>query len=247
MFQSNPFYMKIYGDYALFTDPMSKGGGEKFTYQVPTYQAIKGIIEAVYWKPTFVIYVDQIKVLNPIKTESKGLLFPPLISSGSTQRVTHTYLKDVAYGVKFHFEWNEQFKQFSDDRNEIKHEQIMLRSMKKGGRRDIFLGVRECLGYISKLSEREYEELSTFQNGDISLGLMFHSFVYPRTFHESVEYEEDYLYSNFSPIIMSDGVITFCRPEECTISHQLRKFGTKKDIQIKPVVDELNDYGEANV
>ena len=52
MFQSNPFYMKISGDYALFTDPMSKGSGEKFTYQVPTVQALKGIIEAVYWKPT---------------------------------------------------------------------------------------------------------------------------------------------------------------------------------------------------
>ena len=48
MFQSNPFYMKISGPYALFTDPMSKANGEKFTYQVPTAQALQGIVEAVY-------------------------------------------------------------------------------------------------------------------------------------------------------------------------------------------------------
>ena len=48
MFQSNPFYMKISGPYALFTDPMSKANGEKFTYQVPTAQALQGSVEAVY-------------------------------------------------------------------------------------------------------------------------------------------------------------------------------------------------------
>ena len=42
-FKSDPFYYRLYGDYALFTDPVTKGGGEKYTYQVPTYQAIKGI------------------------------------------------------------------------------------------------------------------------------------------------------------------------------------------------------------
>lgn len=55
-FQSKPFYYKVKGEYALFTDPVTKGGGEKFTYQVPTYQALKGITEAIYWKPTLILY-----------------------------------------------------------------------------------------------------------------------------------------------------------------------------------------------
>ena len=46
-FKSKPFYYKIKGEYALFTDPITKGGGEKFTYQIPTYQALKGITEAI--------------------------------------------------------------------------------------------------------------------------------------------------------------------------------------------------------
>ena len=32
-----------------------------------------------------------------------------------------------------------------------KHEQILLRSMERGGRRDVFLGARECIGYIERI------------------------------------------------------------------------------------------------
>ena len=28
---------EVNGDYALFSDPLTRVGGEKFTYQVPTY------------------------------------------------------------------------------------------------------------------------------------------------------------------------------------------------------------------
>jgi CRISPR-associated protein Cas5d len=31
------------GRYALFTDPLTSIGGEEFSYQVPTYDALKGI------------------------------------------------------------------------------------------------------------------------------------------------------------------------------------------------------------
>ena len=46
----------VYGPYALFTDPLTRMGGEKLSYQLPTYQSLKGIIESVYWKPTIVYY-----------------------------------------------------------------------------------------------------------------------------------------------------------------------------------------------
>ena len=38
----------VYGPYALFTDPLTRMGGEKLSYQLPTYQSLKGIIESVY-------------------------------------------------------------------------------------------------------------------------------------------------------------------------------------------------------
>lgn len=33
---------QVTGDYALFSDPILRVGGEKCSYQVPTYEALKG-------------------------------------------------------------------------------------------------------------------------------------------------------------------------------------------------------------
>ena len=46
----NSIEFKVWGPYALFSDPITRVGGEKFSYQIPTYEAIKGIVESIYWK-----------------------------------------------------------------------------------------------------------------------------------------------------------------------------------------------------
>ena len=51
---SNTITLHVWGRYALFSDPITRVGGEKISYPVPTYQAVKGILESVYWKPTFI-------------------------------------------------------------------------------------------------------------------------------------------------------------------------------------------------
>ncbi len=60
---------EVYGDYALFSDPLMRLGGEKCSYQVPTYEALKGILSSVYWKPTFIWRILDVRVMNPIQTE----------------------------------------------------------------------------------------------------------------------------------------------------------------------------------
>ena len=50
---------RVWGRQALFTDPVTKIGGEKFSYQVPTYEAIKGIVKSIYWKPTLIWWVHR--------------------------------------------------------------------------------------------------------------------------------------------------------------------------------------------
>ena len=49
MNKSKYFYAKVYGDRALFTSPESKSGGEKISYNVPTRENLKGIIDANYF------------------------------------------------------------------------------------------------------------------------------------------------------------------------------------------------------
>ncbi|MDR2398551.1 MAG: type I-C CRISPR-associated protein Cas5c, partial [Spirochaetaceae bacterium] len=141
----------ITGRYALFTDPVTKIGGEKSTYHIPTYQAIKGITESVYWKPTISWVIDKVRVMRKIQTESKCMKVLQMNGQYSTNRhdlSIYTYLRDVEYRVQAHFEWNMNRSDLVEDRKEDKHYPIALRMIEKGGRRDIFLGSRDCQGDV---------------------------------------------------------------------------------------------------
>ena len=144
-------------------------GGEKTTMQIPSYEALKGILSSVYWKPTFIWYIDEVRVMNRIRTEVKGIR--PIRYSGGNDLSFYTYLKDCRYRIKAHFEWNENRPEHAADRNENKHHQIAQKMIRKGGRRDVFLGARECQGYVEPcvFSEGEgaYDDLE-----ELGFGLM---------------------------------------------------------------------------
>lgn len=167
----------VFGKYALFSDPITRVGGEKFSYQVPTYQALKGILESVYWKPTLIWYIDEVRVMHKIQTQSKGIR-PIKYNSGENELAYYTYLKDVSYQVRAHFEWNLNRPELAADRNENKHHQIARRMIERGGRRDIFLGTRECQGYVEPCI---FSEGDSFYDsyGEIDFGVMVHGFDYP--------------------------------------------------------------------
>lgn len=224
-FQSDPFYMRIWGDYAMFTDPLTKGGGEKLSYQVPTYQALKGIVEAVYWKPSLYYVLEEVKIMKPIQTETHGIRAP--LNNGKNDLNNYTYLREVEYWLKFHFEWSKR-EDLIADRKVIKHQEILIRSLKRGGRRDIFLGTRECVAYVDYLPKYQYEQAKTAYAGEQrSFGIQFHSFMYPDESSEQKQGEAP-LSSYFGPVVMQDGCIVFGRPEECPIRHTLGNYQIKK-------------------
>ncbi len=210
----NSVEFKITGRYAMFADPVTRVGGEKFSYQIPTYQALKGIIESVYWKPTFIWYIDAVRVMKKIQTESKGV--KPIKMSGGNDLSYYTYLRDVEYQVLAHFEWNEHRKELFDDRNEHKHHNIARRSIKKGGRRDVFLGTRECQGYVEPCVFGEDGEGFYDQYGELDFGVMFHGYDYP---DETGKHE---LVVRLWRPKMKDGIIEFPIPKDCDSS--MRRF-----------------------
>ena len=120
---------EVFGDYALFSDPVMRVGGEKASYQIPTYEALKGILHSIYWKPTIVWYIDKVRVINPIQTEVKGIR--PIKYNGGNDLSFYTYLKDCRYQVQAHFEWNENRPELIGDRNENKHHNIAKRMIEK--------------------------------------------------------------------------------------------------------------------
>jgi CRISPR-associated protein Cas5d len=167
----------VYGKHALFSDPITRVGGEKFSYQIPTYQALKGILESVYWKPTLIWYIDEARVMEKIQTQSKGVK-PMKYTSEENDLAYYTYLKDVRYQVRAHFEWNENRPELASDRDENKHHNIAKRMISRGGRRDIFLGTRECQGYVEPCM---FGDGTGFYDsyGELNFGVMVHGFNYP--------------------------------------------------------------------
>ncbi|MBF8274946.1 MAG: cas5d [Candidatus Brocadiaceae bacterium] len=227
----NSVEFKVFGQYALFTDPLTKIGGEKCSYHIPTYEALKGVAKSVYWKPTFIWIIDKVRIMRRIRTQSKSA--KPLDYGGGNSLAIYTYLADVEYQVQAHFEWNPYREDLADDRNNVKHLSVAERMIKKGGRQDIFLGARECQGYIEPCSfgedNGEYDGC-----GELAYSLMFHGFDYPD------EIGENKLYSRFWRPVMEDGIITFQRPEECTIRKFVREMIPKPPSSVGLKEEGLN-------
>ncbi|MBU1261727.1 type I-C CRISPR-associated protein Cas5c [bacterium] len=213
MKKRNNIEFKVEGKYALFTDPLTKIGGEKCSYHIPTYEALKGVLSSVYWKPTIVWIIDRVRVMNRIRTQTRSA--KPIEYGGGNSLAIYTYLADVEYQVQAHFEWNMNRKDMAKDRDENKHYHVAKRMIEKGGRRDIFLGARECQGYVETCQFGEGE--SDYDNyGEIAFNLMFHGFDYPD------ELGRNELHARFWRPKMVDGEVDFIQPEECPIRKIVR-------------------------
>lgn len=214
----NSFSFSLWGRYAMFTDPITRLGGEKCSYHIPTYEALKGILKSIYWKPTIIWYVDRIRVMNSFRTQTKGT--KPLKWGGGNDLSIYTFLSKVSYQVEAHFEWNEHRPELADDRIDGKHYSIAKRSLEKGGRQDIFLGTRDCQGYVEPCvfgeGDGDYDDLD-----ELAFGLMFHGFDYPD------ETGEDKLYGRFWHPVMKRGILAYPRPEDCPIRRYIRPMEPK--------------------
>ena len=228
---------QVTGRYALFTDPLSKVGGEKCSYHVPTYEALKGIAKSIYWKPTLIWVIDEVRVMKRIRTQTKGV--KPLDLGGGNSLAIYTFLADVQYQVRAHFEWNEHRPELSDDRIEAKHHAIAQRMIDRGGRQDVFLGTRDCQGYV-QACEFGSGAGELDDAGELAFGLMFHGFDYPD------ETGGTELHARFWRPTMVNGVVRFSHPQDCTErrfvrSMSVKAFGLNQDI--RPVDADASEMG----
>ena len=218
MSMKNSIEFKVHGRYALFTDPLTKVGGEKCSYHVPTYEALKGIVKSIYWKPTLIWVIDEVRVMKRIRTQTKGTK-PQEFGGGNTLAI-YTFLADVEYQVRAHFEWNTHRTSLKQDQIEGKHFAIAQRMVERGGRQDIFLGTRDCQGYVE--SCKFGEDVGELDDaGELAFGLMFHGFDYPD------ETGDSKLHARFWRQTMNNGVIRFDRPEDCAVHRYVRNMTVK--------------------
>lgn len=143
------FKIIIEGDYACFTRPEFKV--ERVSYDVPTPGALEGLLKSVFWKPAIRYVIDKIIVFNPIdfanirRNEVKEKVSLPAIKkqmqgndadpciyadSSRSQRAT-MLLKNVKYGVEFHFVMTGIKSEHSGESQE-KYYNIIKRRLEKG-------------------------------------------------------------------------------------------------------------------
>lgn len=230
---------EVYGPYALFSDPLMRVGGEKSSYQVPTYEALKGVLSSVYWKPTIIWYIDEVRIMNRIQTEVKSIR--PIKYNGGNDLAYYTYLKDCRYQVRAHFEWNMNRPELEQDRNENKHHEIAKKMIRKGGRRDVFLGTRECQAYVEPCvfgeGEGYYDDLP-----QLAFGVMYHGMTYADEAY-SPETKDKLTVHLWRPV-MEKGIIRFPRPEECEMHKPIKDMKMKVFGTERGNFSGLAEYGE---
>lgn len=190
---SKGFKIIVKGDYALFTRPEMKV--ERVSYDVPPPGALEGLLKSIYWKPAIRYEIDKIVVFNPINFTSvrrnevkekislqsitgqmNGTGADPCVytSEDRTQRAS-ILLKDVCYGIEFHFEMT-GLKSTHEDEDEKKHYNIIKRRLEKGQCfRTPCLGCSEFpVDEIELVEEFDYSRISTeiLSMGDVDLGFM---------------------------------------------------------------------------
>lgn len=232
----NQIEFEVWGNYGLFSDPVMRMGGEKCTLQIPTYEALKGIAASIYWKPTITWVIDAVRIKNQIQTETRGAC--PIKYNEKVEYKKHdlsyyTYLKDCKYQVRAHFVWNENRPELVQDRNENKHHNIAKRMLERGGRRDIFLGTRECQGYVAPCVFGEgvghYDDVA-----ELAFGLMYHGLTYPDEAYSPET--KDHLTVRFWYPVMRNGVVEFLPPEQCSVMRTVR------EMEAKPFGQECGNF-----
>ncbi|MCM1303631.1 MAG: type I-C CRISPR-associated protein Cas5c [Lachnospiraceae bacterium] len=177
------FKVVLEGDYACFTRPELKV--ERVSYDVPTPGALEGLLKGVYWKPAIRYVIDTIIVFHPIdfmnirrnevkdkvsyntvKGQMNGKGGNPCIytSENRSQRAS-MILKNVKYGVEFHFELT-GLKDEQEEDGENKHFNIIKRRLEKG---QYFR--TPCLG-CSEFPVKRMELVQDFDLGLISSAVL---------------------------------------------------------------------------
>lgn len=177
------FRIIVEGDYACFTRPEMKV--ERVSYDVPTPSALIGMLKSVYWKPAIRYVIDRIVVYNPInfmnvrRNEVKEKVSFSSVKaqmnegkkdisiysdSVRNQRAT-LLLKNVKYGVEFHFELT-GIKSDHADESEEKHYNIMKRRLENGQHFRT-----PCLG-CSEFPVRSLRCVDTFESDKVSAEIL---------------------------------------------------------------------------
>lgn len=204
--------LRVWGDYACFTRPEMKV--ERVSYDVMTPSAARGILEAIYWKPSIKWVVDKIHVLKVVRFDNirrnevrdkipvsninsamkngKGNLRIYADDPKMRQQRAAMVLREVDYIIEARFEYTS-----NEDRNDGKHLDIFKRRVAKGQCfHRPYLGCRE---FAAAFAPVEGDIPTSEIKGETDLGWMLHD----------IDYKRGMTPEFFRPV-MQNGIIECC-------------------------------------
>jgi CRISPR-associated protein Cas5d len=179
----------VSGDYACFTRPEMKV--ERFSYDVMTPSAARGILEAIHWKPAITWIIEEIRGLKPIRFQSirrnevaakvavspvrkamesgeLGDLYLVVDKNKQRQQRAATVLADVAYVISARFVLTSKA---DDSDNAGKHLDTFNRRARKG---QCFhqpcLGTREFPARFELIEPDESMPVAETETADLGFG-----------------------------------------------------------------------------
>ena len=199
--------LEVWGSYALFSRPELKV--ERYSYDVPTPSASRGIVESIYFHPGLKWHIDRIYVLSPIRFVSvrrnevaskiSGRNVRQAAQGGGQPLYLATpqeivqraslLLQDVHYVIEAHFDMTDKA---APSDNPGKFQDIVKRRMERGQcYYTPYLGCREFPGYVQPSSGGPIPAIYE----SLDLGLMLYDFDYsdpqnitPTYFHAQLEH-----------------------------------------------------------
>lgn len=166
--------IEVWGQYALFSRPELKT--ERYSYEMITPSAARGLVESIYWHPGMKVMIDRIYLLkgkygitdeadpfhfenvrrNEVKAKAQAAHFETMINGGADaylatgaeiQQRASTLLRDVHYVIEAHFEMTAKA---APTDNEGKFCDIFRRRLEKGQfYAEPYLGCREFPAFFA--------------------------------------------------------------------------------------------------
>lgn len=186
------FVVDLWGDYALFTRPELKV--ERYSYDVITPSAARGILTSICWKPAIEYKIDRIHVINPIEATNirrnevseiiSGTNVFTVMNGGAKslnispkdtiQQRASRVLKNVRYIIEAHFEMTDK----AGERDSPEKFYSMIRRRLKKGQCYLqpYFGCREFPVKFSLLEDEIPR--SHYHGEEKDFGLMLYDFDY---------------------------------------------------------------------
>lgn len=184
--------VRVWGERALFTRPEFKV--ERYSYDVITPSAARGLLEAIYWDPAIRWVIDKLYVKKPIKFDSiqrneisstgtashmlqaiNGKRGPLYINTKKDIVQSNTVLLvDVEYVIESHFEMTDKAQ---PGEHPAKYKAIMKRRLKQGA--CYYMPYFGCREYPANFELCNEDDIQTQYQGIVKeLGYMLYDFDY---------------------------------------------------------------------